>query len=405
MDHDYDVVIIGGGMVGASLALLLPEQLKVLVVESFAIPNDLSPENYQPSFDARATALSHGSRQILEGAGLWQSIEQHAQPISDIHVSDRGHWGSTWMNHAQEHWQALGYVVENAWLGRSLMQMLQQKSHVALHCPATVTGISVTANGARITVESGNEQAQVCARLAVIADGATSKSCRMLGIDHNVNDYGHTAIIANVSTTEPHNGIAYERFTDSGPLALLPLVDTADHKNRSALIWTLPNDQAEALLALDDDTFSQQLQKRFGNWQGHFNYIGKRSSYPLKLSTACEQVRQHIVVLGNAAHSLHPVAGQGFNLALRDVRKLVDLINNALDSGQSIGELSVLKHYQAQQEKDQYLTTLFSDVLPGIFTSHALPVQAGRNLGLLSLELLPPLKSRLVRFAAGIRYN
>lgn len=392
-------------MVGASLALLLPRHLRILVVERFSIPQEQSPADYQPSFDARATALSHGSRQILEMAGIWPTLEKHAQPITDIHVSDRGHWGSTWLNHKQEDWHALGYVVENAWLGRSLMQVLKQKANVDFACPASVTDIRVQTAGADITIEQDHNTHIVTAKLAAIADGADSNSCRILGIDHNINDYGHTAVIANICTAEPHHGIARERFTDTGPMALLPLIDTEQHKNRSALIWTLPDDDAEALLTLDDNAFLEQLQKRFGSWQGRFTHIGKRSSYRLKLSTAREQVRRHIVVLGNAAHSLHPVAGQGFNLALRDVAALAKLLEKACSEGCDIGALAVLNHYQQQQQNDQYLTMLFSDILPSLFSSRSLPVQAGRNLGLVGLELLPPLKSSLIRFAAGIRYR
>jgi 2-octaprenyl-6-methoxyphenol hydroxylase len=400
----YDVVIIGGGMVGASLALLLPETLDILVLESVAIPEDTSLAHYQPSYDARSTALSWGSRRIFDNVGIWPVLQKHAEPILDVHVSDRGHWGSAHMSHDSEHWEALGYVVENTWLGRSLMHVMQKKPNIRFCCPATVSAVKITGDGAQVMVQQHGQQHCIEAVLAIVADGAQSAVCRMLGIHHRVEDYGHTAIVANVSTARPHHGIAYERFTDSGPLALLPLPATGDDPQRSALIWTLPHKQADALLTSNDAEFLTQLQSRFGNWQGRFCRVGQRSSYRLKLSTAEEQVRSHLVVLGNAAHSLHPVAGQGFNLALRDVQVLADLLRSARVSQQSIADLAVLKQYLQQQQADQYLTSLFSDVLPSLFANPSLLVKAGRNIGLLGLELLPPLKSSLLRFAAGVRY-
>ncbi|HEY9034813.1 MAG TPA: 2-octaprenyl-6-methoxyphenyl hydroxylase [Pseudomonadales bacterium] len=405
MAHDADVVIIGGGMVGASLALLLPPQLNIIVVESHPLPDNPNPSDYQPSYDARSTALSYDSYLALAEAGLWPALGQRAQPISDVHVSDRGHWGSTHMSRQQQQWPALGYVVENAWLGRCLLAALHERSNITLLCPSTVTGIKIGSSGPQLCIDSAQGEQQVSAQLAVIADGATSASCHMLGIGHAVRDYGHTAIVANVSTAAAHRGIAWERFTDSGPMALLPLMADAGHAHRSALIWTLPSGQADALMALDDAAFLQQLQQRFGRWQGRFIHVGQRSAYPLKLSTAIEQIRQGIVVLGNAAHSLHPVAGQGFNLALRDVRELCRHIALALQQQQPIGGLAVLQPYLDGQQQDQLLTTVFSDVLPSLFSSRQPALQLGRNLGLLGLELLPPLKSSLVRFAAGIRHR
>lgn len=398
----YDVVIVGGGMVGASLAALLPSTLNILVLESNALPED-PLAGYQPSYDARSTAISHGSYQILQQAGIWPVLQPYAEAITDVHVSDKGHWGSVTMNHQQQQWPALGYVVENAWLGRALLHVLSQRDNVTLLCPATVSALQVQADGVLVSAIQNGQPQSVHAALLVIADGAQSDSCRMLGIQQDVHHYDHTAIIANVSTAQPHNGIAYERFSGSGPIALLPQKNTADSNNRSALIWTLPDDEAQQIQTLDDAAFLATLQQRFGRWQGQFIRTGKRSCYPLKLSRAQEQIRQHMVVLGNAAHSLHPVAGQGFNLALRDAQVLSTVLANALRQGKAIGDLAVLKHYLAQQQDDQSLTMLFSDRLPGVFSQTSPAVQLGRNLGLLGLELLPPLKHAFTRFAAGLR--
>lgn len=398
----YDVVIVGGGMVGASLSALLPADFKVLVLESNAMPKN-PLEGYQPSFDARTTAISHGSHLILQVAGIWPILSQHVQAISDVHVSDKGYWGSVKLNHQQLSWPALGYVVENAWLGRSLLHVLADRPNVEMFCPAKVTGLRVLADGVEVTAVQGEESNVFHTQLLIVADGAASDSCRFLGINHDVRSYGHTALIANLSTAHPHKGIAYERFTQSGPIALLPQQATSDSANRSALIWTLPDQEAKSLMALDDQAFMAELQQRFGNWQGQFTRIGARHCYPLKLSKAQEQVRQHVVVLGNAAHSLHPVAGQGFNLALRDAQVLAELLSKAKSRKQNLGDLAVLNRYMDQQVNDQDLTILFSDKLPSLFSQPSPLVQLGRNLGLLGLELLPPLKQSFTRFAAGLR--
>ena len=411
LPEQVDIAIIGGGMVGASMAALLPQHFNILLIESFPLPSnkrevDIPAPIYQPSYDARSSALCHSTYQAFNDIGLWSMLAEHVQPIEQVHVSDKGNWGSTLLDQArQQSMPALGYVIENAWLGRCLLHFIQQKPNVRFASPAQVTQIQPVAGGVNLQIQQAgdkgsNNSHSVHAKLAVIADGAQSKICSSLGIHHQVNDYHHTAIVTNVSTSDSHQGIAYERFTDTGPLALLPLTSEKSGDHRSALIWTMATDDAEALLALSDDEFLQALQQRFGNRQGQFIKVGQRHSYPLKLSTAEEQVRQNIVVLGNAAHSLHPVAGQGFNLALRDVQVLCRHLSN---SNAALGELSVLQAYADAQANDQLLTTLFSDVLPGLFAKKHPAIAAGRGLGLLGLELVPPLKSNFINFATGLR--
>lgn len=397
-----DIAIIGGGMVGASLAALLPAHYNILLVESFALPpsDNKNAPVYQPSYDARSSALCHSSYEIFREIGLWPMLEQHVQAIKKVHVSDKGHWGSSLLNHENTALPALGYVIENAWLGRCLLHFIQQKPNIQFVSPAQVTQLSPKACGVELSIQKQDGTAiNIPAKLAVIADGAQSKTCASLGIAHKTVDYQHTAIVSNISTEQSHQGIAFERFTDHGPLALLPLTSNKG-EYRSALIWTMPNKQAEKLLALDDADFLHALQQRFGNRQGKMIHVGQRHAYPLKLSTACEQVRQNIVVLGNAAHSLHPVAGQGFNLALRDVKALC---THLAASEQPLGDLKTLMAYVDAQQQDQLLTSLFSDVLPGLFARKNPLLAAGRGAGLLALELLDPAKSSFTHFATGLR--
>lgn len=408
---DYHVVIIGGGMAGASLACHLAstcgDAVRILLVERFAYPQNTSPKPlYQPSFDARSTALSFGSRKIYHNMGLWDAMAEHAMAIDTIHVSDKGHWGSTTLNAEKEGLEALGYVVENAWLGRVLLHRMQQLPQVTIKAPAQVASIESLSDRAVIHLMQEDGEAAgtaLTASLAVIADGVDSALARKLGIHTKVQEYGDSALIANVCFKHPHKGCAYERFTDQGPMALLPLTDSEDGEARASLVWTLPPQEAEELVKAEESVFLQRLQERFGYRQGRFTRVGSRHLYPLKLTLADEQVRQRVVVLGNAAHTLHPVAGQGYNLVLRDIAALSQrLADHFTESGELNADLSELSLYLQDQQADQARTVQFSDYLPKIFTKKSVAIEAGRGLGLVAMDLLPPLQSQFVRFAIGM---
>lgn len=412
MKCDYDVVIAGGGMVGASLALALSRQsqqgIRILVVESFPLPpaNSHGPV-YRPSFDARSTALSYGSRLILEQLDIWPALQAHVASIDTIHVSEKGRLGSTLMHADELDWSALGYVVENAWLGNVLLSQLREQASVEFCCPASVTAIHPQASGVSITVDSSSaddkdeEPKQLSAQLVVVADGAQSALRAQLGIEASVHDYEQTAVIANVCFTKPHDGVAFERFTSTGPMALLPLSDSEQGEPRAALVWTNDHDVAQQLCADDDVVFLQKLQQCFGHRVGQFTRVGERASYPLKLIEAQEQFRSGVAVMGNAAHSLHPVAGQGFNLALRDCARLAQLLINAKSTGQALGDLSLLRNYSAQQADDQLKTVGFSDQVTRVF-SMGQPMPLLRMLGLAAMDVMPPIKQQFVRRAAGM---
>lgn len=248
-------------------------------------------------------------------------------------------------------------------------------------------------------VFSGGQEQTIHTQLVIIADGADSPLRASLGIDVDIEKYHQTAIIANVALSNPHDGVAYERFTDEGPMALLPL--GGKDGCESALVWTQPEDQADAILALDDEAFMEQLQQRFGFRLGHFKSVGKRDAYPLQLMLAKEQVRSSLVVMGNAAHFLHPVAGQGFNLALRDCAALTTVLAKARRAQQPLGALKVLQQYEQQQQLDQQATIQFSDKLTRLFSTAALPSAGLRALGFLGLETLPGAKQLLASQTMG----
>lgn len=407
MSVEYDVVIAGGGMVGASLALCLHQHsggaLKVAVVESFPLPplSEQGP-SYRPSFDARSTALSYGSRQIYQTLGLWSTLQHHVADILSIQVSDRGHFGSVLMRHEELGWPVLGHVIENAWLGNVLLNHLRRHTNVEFLSPASVESVQLTEAAAELTIQR-QQALQTCrASLLVVADGAESGLCARLGIHRRVDEYAQTAVIANIATELSHQGVAYERFTAEGPLAMLPLLPDEQGQSRSALVWTFPEDDAEQAMAWSDEEFLSRLQSQFGHRLGRLQKVGQRAAFPLRLSFAEEQVRRQVVVMGNAAHSLHPVAGQGFNLALRDADALARRLAEAARSGVAVGDLAVLQGYLRSQNTDQQLTTLFSDRLTKLFSNRQPVLSLARNMGLLMLDASPPLKSRFTARAAGV---
>ena len=385
-----DIAIIGGGLVGASLALALQAEAKqrgwsICLIEPFTPGN-----GYQPSYDARSTALSFGSQQIYQRFGLWSQISQRAEPIKQIHVSDRGRFAAARLSAEEERVPALGYVVENAWLGECLWQALDPQV-VSWRSPAQVTRMQALADGYRLILDDGSE---LECNLAILAEGGRSGLREQLSIAVSTTPYGQSALIANVSPQEPHHGLAFERFTEEGPMALLPLAD-----NRCALVWTRATLEAERLSALDDTAFLAELQQAFGYRLGSLRQVGTRHLYPLALTAAKEQVRKHLVVLGNAAHSLHPIAGQGYNLSLRDTLVLAETL---LASTAPLGDLATLQRYLSRQQTDQQLTVGFSDQVTRLFSTGQPLLAAGRNLGLLGLDLLPPAKRWFARQAMGL---
>lgn len=387
----YDVIIIGGGMVGASLLAALRNHAdkKIALVE--AVPFDSSS---QPSFDDRSIALSYGSRRIFESLGLWSEIEPRVEAIKTIHVSDRGHLGATRLHHHEERVEALGYVAENKVVGRVLMDAVQQLPHVDWYCPATIESLEQSAEAVSIQVKTGDDQAQcLSARLLVAADGVHSVTRKLAGVEIMHSDYQQSAIITNLQTDQRHNGIAYERFTDSGPLAFLPMTE-----NRYSVVWTCPREQTQSLLELSEVEFTRQLQQRFGFRAGNIKKVGARVAYPLVYSEAEQLCRGRVVMIGNAAHTLHPVAGQGYNLALRDVAELAELIVTADDPG----EASLLADYQSTRLKDMRRIYKATDSLVKIFSNNHALLGHARAMGLISVDLLSPLRHLMARHSMGL---
>lgn len=401
MKFEYDIVIVGGGMVGASLACsLAPLTLNIAIIEQYPFNAET-----QPSFDDRSTALAYGTRRIFEKIGLWPLIADKVSPIHNIHISDRGHFGATRLDSRESGVDALGYVIENHVLGNGLQTLLNKMPNVDIICPAQVMQIDVKDDVAEIEIRQGEQVHQLKALLVVAADGSQSVIRQQLAVPVKTWDYGQTALISNVGISQPHRQIAYERFTDTGPLALLPMQDTLEQDQiqaRCSLVWTLRNDQVEHYLQMGDAEFLAQLQQRFGRRLGEFVRVGKRQSYPLRMIRVPEQVQARVALIGNAAHTLHPVAGQGYNLGIRDVAVLSAVLADALKRDIDIGDISLLRDYAQWRKQDHRRVMAFTDGLVRIFSNPLFPVKWFRSAALTALDCLPSLKKMLGRQSMGL---
>ena len=319
----YDIVIAGGGMIGTSLALALaPLGLRVAVVEAVA-----RQDTAQPSFDDRSTALSRSTQRMFEAMGLWNEIVAASTPILSIHVSDRGRFGFSHIDADEQGVEALGYVVINRVLGEVLQRALDERSDVAVLCPARIVDVELDSDAAAANVAFENEEdRRLTCSLLIGADGANSAVREMMGIAAEKSSYGQRAVIGNLMPEKPIENVAYERFTSQGPLALLPVAE-----GRAGFVWTVSEADADRVMSLDDEAFLAELQDAFGYRLGTFSRVGKRVSYPLLLSKALRLSATRSVLIGNSAHGLHPVSAQGFNLGMRDVAAIVDCIADARD--------------------------------------------------------------------------
>jgi 2-octaprenyl-6-methoxyphenol hydroxylase len=388
-----DIAICGGGLVGASLALAVRGLgLKVRLIEAFPVDSAA-----QPSFDERTTALGNGSRKIFESLGVWAAMAGHAASIREIHISDAGRFGFARLDAAEFSQEALGYVVPNRVLGRALWQALTASDEIEAWVPARVSAVTFEAAAARLTIAGTEGPRELQARLVVAADGAHSVLREAAGIEAAITDYGQTAIVTSLRTDLAADGIAYERFTTEGPMALLPL-----QAPWRTLVWAVAPEEAPGLLSLPPTEFMARWQRAFGYRAGRARELGVRGSYPLSLTRAERVTAPRCVLLGNASQALHPVAGQGFNLALRDAAVLAETLAAALDGADTDpGRAAILDRFATARSGDRSAMLGFTDGLVRLFGSRRTGVAALRDAGLLLFDLLPPAKRALSRISFG----
>ena len=386
------VIIVGGGMNGATLALAISHltqgQLPVHLVEAVA-PQTTN----HPGFDSRAIALAQGTCQQLSRIGIWQAIAECATAIKTVHVSDRGHAGFVTLDAHDYRIDALGQVVELHDVGLRLFRLLQDAPGVTLHCPARVANVSRSEEAVSVTLENGTT---LEGQVLVAADGSRSAIASRFGVQWQQEPYGQVGVIANVSTAGAHNGRAFERFTQHGPLAMLPM-----SHGRCSLVWCHPQEKADEVLGWTDDRFCNELQKAFGWRLGRITHAGKRTVYPLSLTTASQCISHRVALVGNAAQTLHPIAGQGFNLGLRDVMSLAESLAQAWSEQKDVGGYAVLSHYQNRRRADKEATIGVTDGLVHLFANRWGPLVAGRNLGLMAMELFIPARDVLAQRTLG----
>ena len=378
-EEQIDILIVGGGLVGATLMLALANLgYSTLLVEAKPFASRV-----QADFDARTLALAPASVHILQMLTIWPLLQDYATAINMIHVSERHCFGSARLFGDEK--EPLGYVVEMQHINRALHHLLEPQHIIA---PAQLTALNYTKGTATVSTETGDRLLQ--ARLIVAADGADSAVRQLCGLSPRVKDYGQQAIVANIGLARPHQQHAYERFTSSGPLALLPMTGL-----RASLVWALPPADAERLLAASEPDFLNALQQAFGYRLGCFIKVGQRTIYPLRQVIMQRQVAGSVIFVGNAAHTLHPVAGQGFNLGLRDVATLAQCIAHT-----GLGS-DMLQKYQRARAYDQAVITRFTDGLIDLFTSRAPGLATMRSAGLIALDNISVLKNLLARHARG----
>lgn len=398
-----EVIIVGGGMVGLSLALMLAKQnIAVKLLEAIKYPNyddeNLAP--YHSSFDARNSALSRRTVQIYQELGLWRALQEHATPILEVNITEQGSFGKARLKAEQEKVESFGQVIENAWLGRVLLTEVQKQSFIELIDGVQVTQLTQDADMAYIEASRGEEQLSLQAKLVIAADGRDSFCRKALGIGASEHDYDQVAIVTTVQTSKPHNHVGFERFSSLGPLALLPLPG----EYRRSVVWPVKKGtEGEWLGDENDQHFLDALQETYGDRAGKFQKTGKRFSFPLSQVLAEKQAVGRVVLMGNAAHTIHPVAGQGFNLCMRDAHVLVRYLTEQIAQNADLGDAEMLQAYEASRLTDQQRVIKFCDSVVRGFSNSNPILKFIRNTGLVAFDTIPGIKPLVANYAMGLK--
>lgn len=398
-----EVIIVGGGMVGLSLALMLAKaNIAVKLLEAIQYPNydDANLAPYHSSFDARNSALSRRSVQIYQELGLWEALQEHAVPILEVHITEQGSFGKARLQAEQEKVESFGQVIENAWLGRVLLTQVCAEPLIELIDGVKVTSLTQDADLAYLEAQRGDELLQLQSKLVIAADGRDSFCRKALGIGVNEHDYDQVAIVTTVQTSKPHNHVGFERFSPLGPLALLPLPG----EYRRSVVWPVKKGTEHEWLGEDNDQhFLDALQQAYGDRAGKFQKTGRRFSFPLSQVLAEKQAVGRVVLMGNAAHTIHPVAGQGFNLCMRDAYVLVRYLKEQLAQQADLGDAAMLQDYEKFRLTDQQRVIKFCDSVVRGFSNQNPVLKLLRNTGLIAFDTIPGIKPLVANYAMGLK--
>ncbi|WP_372990379.1 FAD-dependent monooxygenase [Sulfitobacter sp.] len=395
MEFDTDIAIVGGGLNGPALGLALAQAgLRVTIIDRLHTQDRKSPD-----FDGRSYALALTSTRLLDGIGVWDAVADHAQPMLEIKVTDgrAGEGPSPFFmhfDHAEIEEGPMGHMVEDRHLRRALMEAVATCDTITVLDGETVTAQAVDPSGVTLTLASGNT---VRAKLLVGADGRASGTADRAAIKRIGWDYGQTALVCAIAHEKPHAGIAHQFFMPPGPLAILPLTE-----NRSSIVWSETAENAARIHALSDDAYLDVLRPRFGDFLGQISLAGARYTYPLGLSLAHSMVAPRVALLGDAAHGVHPIAGQGLNAGLRDVAALAEVIADAQRRGQDIGSPTVLDQYQLWRRFDNTALALATDSFNRLFSNDNPLLRIARDIGMAAINALPGARRGFIREAAGL---
>jgi 2-octaprenyl-6-methoxyphenol hydroxylase len=396
MEKKYDVLMVGGGIVGMSLASLLAESsLKVALLDA-SLPFKREPS----SRNDRMLVLAHSSQVILDSMKIWREISQAVTPIRKVHISDKGHFGSSQITAEEERVPFLGYVVSAQKLLAVLQVSINNNPLIDVFQPVKFKSVDYGKNTLLVVAESDSTDLQLTGRLLVAADGQDSAVRNFLNIKNISHDYQQVAITCQVDLKRPHQCVAYERFTEQGPLAFLPLSN-----QQAAVIWTVSSRQANQLLALEKKNFLKLLQTSFGYRLGKLTDCSQPIPVSLQLVTVRQQVFPRTVLLGNAVHTLHPVAGQGLNLAFRDMAVLGEIISLAVKENKDIGCIEILERYLKQRESDQQQIIALTHSLVSLFSNSLLPVVLARGFSMVMLDRMEWIKKILAKRMLGLGGN
>ncbi|MBN8543564.1 MAG: UbiH/UbiF/VisC/COQ6 family ubiquinone biosynthesis hydroxylase [Alphaproteobacteria bacterium] len=393
--ESHDIIIAGGGLVGNALALALAQGgLNVVVIDP--IP---AKDQIETSFDGRTSAIALGSVRILEHIGAWNYIAPNISPIHDIRVCDGFAQGFVHYHDKDVGDEPFGYIIENHMIRRGLYKKVTEQSGITMLSGLKVTDYETFDTHVVAKLDNGRE---LKAPLLVAADGRFSGLRDKAGIDYRIISYDQTAIVCVMEHENPHQGLALERFMPAGPFAVLPLIDDAHGTHRSGIVWTEHEDDAAHYMKLSDDEFNAELARRSGEYWGKVKAVGKRFAYPLKLQTATEFIASRFVLVGDAAHGIHPIAGQGVNLGYRDVAVLSELLIEQHQHKRDLGDAELLKHYQRWRKFDSVSMTASTDLLNRLFSNRSPSLAFLRRTGLKMVERMPPLKHFFMRHAMGL---